>query len=159
MSGKAEQAARRGPLSTPARAADLGSPADALAERLRRAAGRDPMGPQEKLKHIISEVEQRDLADEVGYAEGSIVSKTISENDVRTITLFAFDKGQALSEHSVPFDAFVQVLDGEAELVIDGKPVRAAPGGFITIPAGVPHAVRAVKRFKMILVMLRVDRS
>ena len=94
------------------------------------------------------------LAGAVDYAADSVVSKTVLEDDDRTVTLFAFDEGQALSEHSAPFHAFVHVLDGEAELVIGGQPVRATPEGFVLMPADVPHAVRAVERFKMLLVML-----
>ena len=96
-----------------------------------------------------------DLTGLVDYAEGSIVSRTIADNDAGTLTLFAFDAGQGLSEHTAPFDAFVQVLDGEAELTIGGKTVRAVKGEFVTMPANVPHAVRAAKRFKMFLIMLR----
>ena len=96
-----------------------------------------------------------DLAGLVDYAEGSVVSRTVAENDAGTLTLFAFDAGQGLSEHSAPFDAVVQVVDGEARLVIGGKSVRAAAGRLVVMPANVPHAVKAVKRFKMLLIMLR----
>ncbi len=100
-----------------------------------------------------------DLAGLVEYAEGSIVSRTIADNDAGTLTLFAFDAGQGLSEHSAPFDAFVHVLDGEAELVIGGETVRAGAGEFVVMPANVPHAVAAPKRFKMFLAMLRAGKS
>ncbi len=96
-----------------------------------------------------------DLQSAVAYAEGSIVSRTLIENDAGTITLFAFDQGEALSEHSAPFDAVVQVLDGQAELVIGGKPLAVDAGQLVVMPANVPHAVRAKKRFKMLLTMLR----
>ncbi len=99
------------------------------------------------------------LAGAVDYAADSVVSKTVLEDDDRTVTLFAFDEGQALSEHSAPFHAFVHVLDGEAELVIGGEPVRATTNGFVLMPADVPHAVRAIERFKMLLVMLHKDES
>jgi len=95
------------------------------------------------------------VKDLVDYAEGSVVSRTVAKNDAGTITLFAFDAGQELSEHSTPFDAFVHVLDGEAELVIGGEPVKARAGDLVVMPADVPHAVRATERFKMMLVMLR----
>jgi quercetin dioxygenase-like cupin family protein len=96
-----------------------------------------------------------DLADYITYADGSIVSKTIVQKPTGTITLFSFDAGQNLSEHAAPFDAVVQVLDGEAELVIGGQPVTVPAGSLAIMPANVPHAVNAVKRFKMLLTMIR----
>ena len=98
-----------------------------------------------------------DLAALVDYAEGAIVSRTIADNDSGTLTLFAFDAGQGLSEHSAPFDAIVHVIEGEAVLVIGGKRVPAAAGRLVIMPANVPHAVRAAKRFKMLLIMLRAE--
>ena len=89
------------------------------------------------------------------YVPGSIVSRTLVKKDVGTVTLFAFDKGQALSEHSAPFDAMVQVLDGECELTIGGKPVRAVSGETVVMPANVPHALQATSQFKMLLTMIR----
>lgn len=91
----------------------------------------------------------------VDYASGSVVSKTLIDKKVGTLTLFAFDAGQGLSEHTAPYDAVVQILDGEAELVIAGKPVKAGVGELVIMPSGVPHAVRAVQRFKMLLTMIR----
>ena len=96
-----------------------------------------------------------DLAGLVGYKRGSIVSRVIAQNDAGTLTVFSFDAGEGLSEHTAPFDAVVQVLDGEAELVIGGKPVKAAAGHVVIMPADVPHAVKATRRFKMLLTMLR----
>ena len=96
-----------------------------------------------------------ELAGLVEYAEGAIVSRTLAESAGGTMTLFAFDADQSLSEHSAPFDAAVQVLDGCAELTIDGKAVQLAAGQFAIMPANVPHAVKAVSRFKMLLTMLR----
>lgn len=95
------------------------------------------------------------LVQAVEYAPGAVVSKTLAENAAGTITLFAFDAGQGLSEHSAPFDAHVLVLDGRARLTIGGKAVEAAAGQFVTMPANVPHSVQAVQSFKMLLVMLR----
>jgi quercetin dioxygenase-like cupin family protein len=95
------------------------------------------------------------LPDLVAYQEGSIVSRTLVKRNGGTLTLFAFDAGQALSEHTAPFDAVVQVLDGRAELVIGGKTVTAEAGRTVLMPANVPHAVRAVERFKMLLTMAR----
>ncbi len=96
-----------------------------------------------------------DLAGLVEYAEGAIVSRTVAESGAGTLTLFAFDGGQSLSEHSAPFDALVVVLDGRAELTIAGQVVAAEAGQLVVMPANVPHAVRAPQRFKMLLIMLR----
>jgi quercetin dioxygenase-like cupin family protein len=91
----------------------------------------------------------------VGYVPGSVVSHTLVKNAAGTITLFAFDAGQGLSEHSAPYDAVVQILDGVASLSIGGKPVSAAAGETVLMPANVPHAVQASQRFKMVLTMIR----
>ena len=96
-----------------------------------------------------------DLAQAVQYAPGSIVSRTLVENEAGTLTLFAFDAGQGLSEHSAPFDAIVLVLEGQAELIVGGRSVVAGPGQIVRMPANVPHAVKAPDRFKMLLTMLR----
>ncbi len=95
------------------------------------------------------------LEAEVAWSPGAIVSRTIAKTKGGTLTLFAFDAGQELSEHTAPFDAFVTVLDGEAELVIGGASVPAAKGETVLMPANVPHAVRARGPFKMLLSMLR----
>jgi quercetin dioxygenase-like cupin family protein len=95
------------------------------------------------------------LAESIQYAAGSVVSKTLVDKKAGTLTLFAFDAGQGLSEHTAPYDALVLVLDGEARLKIGGSDVRAGAGEFVVMPANVPHAVQAVKRFKMLLVMIR----
>jgi quercetin dioxygenase-like cupin family protein len=95
------------------------------------------------------------LEDEVAYAAGSIVSRTLAKAPGGSLTLFAFDAGQELSEHTAPFDAFVQVLDGGVELTIGGEKVAARAGETVLMPAGVPHAVRATERFKMLLSMVR----
>jgi quercetin dioxygenase-like cupin family protein len=83
------------------------------------------------------------------------VSKTLLDKDSGTLTLFAFDAGQGLSEHTSPYDATVQVLDGEATLVIDGEPLTVTAGELVIMPANVPHSVRADARFKMLLIMIR----
>jgi quercetin dioxygenase-like cupin family protein len=93
-----------------------------------------------------------DLAD---YQEGSIVSRTIIDQKTGTVTFFAFDEGQGLSEHMAPFDALVYLLDGEAEITISGKSLRLREGEMVIMPANQPHALRAVKKFKMILTMIR----
>lgn len=95
------------------------------------------------------------LTDLGDYQEGAVVSRTIIDRKAGTVTFFAFDEGQGLSEHAAPFDALVYLLDGEAEIVISGKPFRLKEGEMIILPADQPHALRAVKRFKMILTMIR----
>jgi len=91
----------------------------------------------------------------VAYASGSVVSRTLIDRKIGTITLFSFDVGQGLSEHASPFDAFVQIIDGVAEVTIDGKSQRVASGEFIIMPANIPHSLKAVEKFKMMLVMIR----
>ena len=91
----------------------------------------------------------------VDYAPNSIVSREIVKNKSGTVSIFAFDAGQGLSEHSAPFDAIVQILDGEGELIIGGKSVIAGTGETVIMPANVPHAVNANKQFKMQLIMIR----
>jgi quercetin dioxygenase-like cupin family protein len=95
------------------------------------------------------------VVDLVEYQEGSIVSRTLVDKKTGTVTLFAFDKGQGLSEHTAPFDAMVHVLEGEAEIVISGNELQAGGGDMVVMPANEPHALRAVEKFKMILVMIR----
>jgi quercetin dioxygenase-like cupin family protein len=91
----------------------------------------------------------------IAYQEGSVVSRTLIDKKVGTLTVFAFGEGQGLSEHTVPYDAFVQILDGEAEVTIEGTVHRLAAGQMIIMPADRPHLLKAVKRFKMLLVMIR----
>lgn len=102
-----------------------------------------------------SETRARSLADMVDYQEQSVVSKTVIKKDIGTVTLFAFDKGQALSEHTAPFDALVYVFDGEAEITISGVPLIVKQGEMIVMPADKPHALKATSRFKMMLTMIR----
>ena len=99
--------------------------------------------------------EVRNLAELVDYAADSIVSKTILGKSAGTITLFAFDKGQNLSEHTAPYDAVVQILDGTAAITIDGRENRLVAGDIIIMPGNIPHAVVATKRLKMLLTMIR----
>ena len=96
-----------------------------------------------------------ELENLVAYQEGGVVSRTLVKKNGGTVTVFAFDKGQALSEHTAPFDAIVQVLDGDVELVIGGKKVPAKAGQTVLMPAGIPHAVNATTQFKMLLIMVR----
>lgn len=95
------------------------------------------------------------LIDLIGYQEGAVVSRTIIDKKTGTLTLFAFDAGQGLSEHTAPFDALVYVLDGEVEVTISGKAFHLKEGEMIIMPANEPHALKAVKRFKMLLAMIR----
>jgi len=95
------------------------------------------------------------LAGLVEYQAGSVVSREVVKKPTGTVTVFAFDAGQGLSEHTAPFDALVHLLDGEAEITIGGKPVAVKAGDVVIMPANVPHALKAVKQFKMLLVMIR----
>lgn len=91
----------------------------------------------------------------VAYQPGAVVSRTLIKKNAGTVTLFAFDVGQGLSEHTAPFDAIAEILDGEAELTIGGKKVVARAGQAVLMPANLPHALSATTRFKMLLVMVR----
>jgi quercetin dioxygenase-like cupin family protein len=95
------------------------------------------------------------LVDMVAYQNDAVVSKTILKKDTGTVTLFAFDEGQGLSEHTAPFDAMVQVLDGEVEITVSGKPYHLKQGEIIIMPANQPHALKGVKKFKMMLTMIK----
>jgi len=95
----------------------------------------------------------------VATGPGAVVSRTLMKSGGGTVTLFAFDAGQGLSEHTAPFDALVQVLEGEVDLTIGGRPVAARAGEAVLMPAGVPHAVTARTAFKMLLTMLREPRA
>ncbi len=100
-----------------------------------------------------------DAVNLAAYAEGSVVSRTLINRDTGSVTVFAFDKGESLSEHSAPFDALVHVLDGEAEIRIGGVAHRVKAGQMILMPSGVPHALKAVERFKMTLFLARAEGS
>lgn len=95
------------------------------------------------------------MKDMVAYQDGSIVSKEIIKKTTGTVTIFAFDQDQGLSEHTAPFDALVYVLDGETEITVSGKPNHLKEGEIIIMPAGEPHALKALKKFKMMLVMVK----
>jgi quercetin dioxygenase-like cupin family protein len=99
--------------------------------------------------------EKFSMTDKVAYAEGSVVSKIIIRNERGNVTLFAFDKGEFLSEHTAPYDAIVQVLDGKAEIIIDGRTFELNVGESIIMPANVRHAVVAIEQFKMLLTMIK----
>ncbi len=95
------------------------------------------------------------LVDLVEYQGGGIVSRTVIDKAMGTLTLFAFDEGQGLSEHTAPFDALVYIVDGEAEVTISGKALYLKEGDMVIMPANEPHALRAIKKFKMMLVMIK----
>jgi quercetin dioxygenase-like cupin family protein len=111
-----------------------------------------------KKKNADSEIvpaQKFSLRDAVSYQDKAIVSREIAGRDTGTVTIFAFDKGQGLSEHTAPFDALVNILDGEAEILIAGKPHFLKEGEMIVMPAGKPHALKALEKFKMLLIMIR----
>lgn len=99
------------------------------------------------------------LANSISYADGAIVSKIISKNEAGNLTLFSFDKGQNLSEHTAPFDAIIQVVEGVAKVTINGKTYNVTAGELIIMPANIPHAVDATEKFKMLLTMLKANQE
>ena len=96
-----------------------------------------------------------DLNGLLGYQDGAVVSRTIIKKETGTVTLFAFDRGEGLSEHTAPFDALVQVTDGEARITISGREHKVAAGEMLIMPAGEPHSLKAITPFKMLLVMIK----
>jgi len=117
------------------------------------SCGKSHCGEKEQL--FLPPAKLMKLVDAVQFSEGAIVSRTLAENAAGTLTLFAFDAGQGLSEHSAPFDAIVQVLEGKVELTIGGENVTAEAGEMVLMPADIPHAVKAVEPLKMLLIMFR----
>jgi quercetin dioxygenase-like cupin family protein len=95
------------------------------------------------------------VADLVAYQDDAIVSRVVVKRDAGNVTLFAFDAGQELSEHTAPYDALVQVVEGEAAITVAGRPYRVGAGEMILMPARQPHALKATSRFKMLLTMIR----
>ncbi len=104
-------------------------------------------------KNLLGET--ANLKELTDYQEGAVVSKEVLKKDTGTVTVFAFDRGQGLSEHTAPFDALVCILDGTAEIIISGKSSTVKEGEMIIMPAHEPHALKANERFKMMLVMIR----
>ena len=96
-----------------------------------------------------------DLGGLVEYQAGAVVSRTVIDKSAGTVTLFSFDKGQGLSEHTAPYDALVYVIDGEADITISGRPLKVKQGEMVVMPANQPHALKAPHRFKMLLVMVK----
>ena len=109
----------------------------------------------EATKQSKQEPEVKNLADMVAYQDGSVVSKQIIKRKAGTVTIFSFDQGEGLSEHTAPFDALVQVLDGEVRIKISGKPYDVKAGEMIILPVDEPHSLKALTRFKMLLTMIR----
>ncbi len=109
------------------------------------------------IEKIFNIAEVYTLKSMVDYAEGATVSKIITRNEKGNLTLFAFDKGQNLSEHSAPFDAIVQVIKGVGTIIIDKKEHTVSEGQLIIMPANVPHAVEAIEKFKMLLIMIKAS--
>jgi len=101
------------------------------------------------------EIKPENIKNLANYQDGSVVSRTLIKKETGTITLFAFSKGQALSEHTAPFDAMVYILDGKAEITISGKPHIVESGQMIILPVNKPHALKAIESFKMLLIMIR----
>lgn len=95
------------------------------------------------------------LVEMVNYQEGAVVSRQITKEDAGNVTLFAFDHEQGLSEHTAPYDALAHILEGEAEISISGKPFHLKAGDAIVMPANEPHALKAIRKFKMLLTMIR----
>jgi quercetin dioxygenase-like cupin family protein len=113
------------------------------------------MPPSKEQPPNIKPAEVVKLAELVSYQAGAVVSREIVSKNTGTITVFAFDVGQGLSEHTAPFDALVHVIDGEVEITIAGKPLKLAAGDMVVMPANKTHALKALARFKMVLTMLR----
>ena len=107
------------------------------------------------MQEIFSKGKVLNLEEMVEYSSGGVISKQILKNQSGNITLFSFDQGQGLTEHTAPFDAVVQILDGEAEILIGGNPNLVKKGESIIMPANITHALQAVRRFKMLLTMIK----
>lgn len=107
------------------------------------------------MKELFEKGVVLDLQNMVEYSEGGVISKQVLKNAAGNITLFSFDQGQGLTEHKASFDAVVEILDGEAEIRIDGKPIVVKAGQTIIMPANITHALTATKRFKMLLTMIK----
>ncbi len=103
----------------------------------------------------IAGAEALSLSGLVNYQDGSVVSRVVLKREKGNVTIFAFDEGQGLSEHTSPFDALLQAVEGEAEVTVSGKPIPVKAGDVVLLPAEKPHAVKAITRFKMELIMIR----
>lgn len=106
-------------------------------------------------KHEMPTAEVSRLLELVNYQDGAVVSRTLVHRATGTVTLFAFDEGQGLSEHTAPFDALAHILEGSAEIVVSGKPLLTKAGEAVLMPANQPHSLKALTKFKMLLSMIR----
>lgn len=106
-------------------------------------------------RNIMNLNESNKISDLIEYQKDSVVSKTLIKKEKGTITIFAFDKEQGLSEHTAPFDALVQVVDGKADILLNGQSNIVSKGEMIIMPANIPHALKAIEKFKMMLVMIK----
>ncbi|OGL48239.1 MAG: cupin [Candidatus Schekmanbacteria bacterium RBG_13_48_7] len=113
----------------------------------------DDKNHRNSLNDLTGQVEN--VLNLLDYQAGAVVSRTLLKKSTGTVTLFAFDEGEGLSEHTAPFDAIVYILDGEAEIMISGKPYRVKAGEMLIMPAEKPHSLKAIKKFKMFLIMIR----
>ena len=115
------------------------------------------MDHKDKQREVTSKLRgiSLNLGNLIAYQEDSVVSKTIINKDTGNVTLFAFSQGQGLSEHTAQFDALVYILDGESEITISGRPIEAKEGEMVIMPANKPHSLTAIKKFKMLLVMIK----
>jgi quercetin dioxygenase-like cupin family protein len=109
--------------------------------------------PQDKRGMPVAQTTR--LAELVNYQEGAVVSRTLIGRAAGTVTLFAFDEGQGLSEHTAPYDALAQVLEGSGEIVVSGQPLPTTAGEAVLLPANQPHSLKAITKFKMLLTMIR----
>ena len=109
----------------------------------------------EQRKKVVEKAQSIKMNSLAEYQEGSIVSRTLIDKKAGTVTFFAFDEGQGLSEHVAPYDALVNVIDGEAEVALSGKIYRVKEGEMIILPANKPHALKAIRKFKMMLIMIK----
>ena len=110
---------------------------------------------EQKRQKTVAKAQATSLIDLASYQEGAVVSRTIIDKKTGTVTFFAFDEGQGLSEHAAPYDALVYLFEGEAEITISGKMIHAKEGEMIIMPANQPHALKATRKFKMLLIMIR----
>ncbi|MFH1519154.1 MAG: cupin domain-containing protein [Candidatus Omnitrophota bacterium] len=104
---------------------------------------------------MTEEIEVKKISELIDYQEGSVVSKTLIKKQTGTVTVFAFDKDQGLSQHTAPFDAMVNILEGEAEATIAGDTMILNKGDMVIMPANKPHALKAKEKFKMLLIMIK----
>ena len=122
-------------------------------EESKPESGAEATGLPKDEAGLVSQAKR--LSDLVNYQQGAVVSRQVIAKPTGTVTLFAFDKGEGLSEHTAPFDALVEVLEGEVEITISKRPLTLKQGDAVIMPAGEPHALKALSRFKMLLVMVK----